>query len=79
MSKNFSAIIAQEKRKQLTTHTWPLWMCLSLEPYDVERLKQLCHFSSRSELVISWLTLPSSFLKLYHSIIHPPSHSFPLG
>jgi hypothetical protein len=34
-------------------------MCLSLEPYDVERLEQLCHFTSRSELVIIWFTLPS--------------------
>jgi hypothetical protein len=63
ISKNSSAIIAQEKRTQLTTHTWALWMCLSLEPYDIERLKQLCHFTSRSELVIIW----SPFLKLYHS------------
>jgi hypothetical protein len=29
-------------------------------------------------LVITWFTLPSPFLKLYHSITHPPSHSFPL-
>jgi hypothetical protein len=42
-------------------------MCLSLEPYDVERLEQLWHFNSRSELVITWFTLPSPFLKLYHS------------
>jgi hypothetical protein len=62
-----------------TTHTWALWMCLCLEPYDVERLEQLCHFSLRSVLVITWFTLPSPFLKLYHSITHPPSHSFPLG
>jgi hypothetical protein len=54
-------------------------MCLSLEPYDVERLEQLCQFTSRLVLVITWFTLPSPFLKLYHSITHPPSHSFPLG
>jgi hypothetical protein len=34
-------------------------MCLSLEPYDVEILEQLCHFTSRSVLVIIWFTLPS--------------------
>jgi hypothetical protein len=34
-------------------------MCLSLEPYDVERLEQLCHFTSRSVLVITWFTFPS--------------------
>jgi hypothetical protein len=50
-------------------------MCLSLEHYDVERLEQPCHFTSRSVLVTTWFTLPSPFLKLYHSIIHPPSHS----
>jgi hypothetical protein len=47
-------------------------MCLSLEPYDVERLEQLCHFTSRSMLAITWFTLPSPFLKFYHSITHPP-------
>jgi hypothetical protein len=36
-------------------------MCLSLEPYDVERLEQRCHFTSRSVLVITWFTLPSLF------------------
>jgi hypothetical protein len=36
-------------------------MCLILEPYDVERLKQWCHFTSRSMLVITWFTLPSLF------------------
>jgi hypothetical protein len=51
-------------------------MCRSLEPYDVERLEQLCHFTSRSVLVITWFTLPSPFLKLYHSITHPPSLFF---
>jgi hypothetical protein len=65
--KNSSAIIAQEWGIQLTTHTWALWMCLSLELYDVKRLEQLCHFTSRSMLVITWFTLPSPFLKLYHS------------
>jgi hypothetical protein len=54
-------------------------MCLSVEPYDAERLEQLYHFTLRSEIVITWFTLPFPFLKLYHSIIHPPSHSFPLG
>jgi hypothetical protein len=34
-------------------------MCLSLEQYDVERLEQLCHFTSRSVLVITCFTLPS--------------------
>jgi hypothetical protein len=34
-------------------------MCLSLEPYDVERLEQRCHFISRSVLVITWFTIPS--------------------
>jgi hypothetical protein len=52
-------------------------MCLNLEPYDVERLEQLCHFTSRSKLVITWFTLHSPFLKHYHSITHPPYHSFP--
>jgi hypothetical protein len=42
-------------------------MCLILVPYDVERLEQLCHFTSRSMLVITWFTLPSPFLKLYDS------------
>jgi hypothetical protein len=42
-------------------------MCLSLEQYDVERLEQLCHFTSRSELVITWFNSPSPFLKLYYS------------
>jgi hypothetical protein len=46
---------------QLTTHTWALWMCLSLELYDVERLEQWCHFTSRSMLVITWFILPSLF------------------
>jgi hypothetical protein len=41
-------------------------MCLSLEPYDVEILEQLYHFTSRLELVITWFTLSSPFLKLYH-------------
>jgi hypothetical protein len=36
-------------------------MCLSLEPDDAERLEQRCHFISRSELVITWFTLPSLF------------------
>jgi hypothetical protein len=36
-------------------------MCLSLEPYDVERIEQQCHFTSRSELIITWFTLPSLF------------------
>jgi hypothetical protein len=36
-------------------------MCLSLEPYDVERLEQQCHFTSRSVLVITWFILPSLF------------------
>jgi hypothetical protein len=36
-------------------------MYLSLEPSDVERLEQLCHFTSRSVLVITWFTLPSLF------------------
>jgi hypothetical protein len=78
-SKNSGAITARELRTQLTTHTWALWMCLSLESYDVERLEQLCHVTSRSMLVITWFTLPSPFLKLYHSITHPPSHSFSLS
>jgi hypothetical protein len=51
-------------------------MCLSLEPYDVEKLEQLCHFTLRSALVITGFTLPSPSLKLYHTITHPPSHSF---
>jgi hypothetical protein len=34
-------------------------MCLSLEPYDVERLEQLCYFTLRSVLVTTWFTLPS--------------------
>jgi hypothetical protein len=34
-------------------------MCLSLELYDVERLDQLCHFTSRSVLVITWFTIAS--------------------
>jgi hypothetical protein len=44
-------------------------MCLSLELYDVERLEQLCHFTLRSVLVITWFTLPSLFqaLSLNHS------------
>jgi DMSO/TMAO reductase YedYZ heme-binding membrane subunit len=42
-------------------------MCLSLEPYDVERLEQLYHFTSRSELVITWFTLP--YLPLFSSFI----------
>jgi hypothetical protein len=42
-------------------------MCLSLETYDVERLEQLCHFTLRSLPIIKWFTLPSPFLKLYHS------------
>jgi hypothetical protein len=67
ISKNSSAIISQELRTQLTTHTWALWMCLSLEPYDVQRLEQWYHFTSRSLLVITWFILPSPFLKLYHS------------
>jgi hypothetical protein len=36
-------------------------MCLNLEPYDVERLEQRCHFTLRSMLVITWFTLPSLF------------------
>jgi hypothetical protein len=36
-------------------------MCLSLEPYGVERLEQWCHFTSRSVLVITWFILPSIF------------------
>jgi uncharacterized membrane protein len=36
-------------------------MCLSLEPYDVERLEQRCHFTSRSVLLITWFALPSLF------------------
>jgi hypothetical protein len=44
-------------------------MCLCLEPYDVERLKQLYYFTSRSVLVITWFTLPSlsQALSLNHS------------
>jgi hypothetical protein len=44
-------------------------MSLNLEPYDVERLDQLCNFASRSVLVITWLTLPSlsQALSLNHS------------
>jgi DMSO/TMAO reductase YedYZ heme-binding membrane subunit len=38
-----------------------MWLCLSLEAYVVERLEQLCHFTSRSELVITLFTLPSLF------------------
>jgi hypothetical protein len=34
-------------------------MCLSLEPYDVERLEQPCHFTLRSVIVITWFTVPS--------------------
>jgi hypothetical protein len=34
-------------------------MCLNLVPSDVERLEQLCQFTSRSVLVITWFTLPS--------------------
>jgi hypothetical protein len=34
-------------------------MCLSLEPYDVERLKQLCYFTSLLVRVTTWFTLPS--------------------
>jgi hypothetical protein len=40
-------------------------MCLSLEPYDVERLEQLCHFTSISVLVITWLP----YLPLFSSFI----------
>jgi hypothetical protein len=36
-------------------------MCLSLGPYDVERLEQRCNFTSRPVLVITWFTLPSLF------------------
>jgi hypothetical protein len=36
-------------------------MCLSLEPYDVKRLEQRCHFTSRSVLVFTWFTLLSLF------------------
>jgi hypothetical protein len=37
-------------------------MCLSLEPYDVETLEQLCHFTSRSVLCnhMVYLTFPFS-------------------
>jgi hypothetical protein len=44
-------------------------MCLSLEPYDVEILEQLCHFTSSLVLVITWFTLPSlsQALSLNHS------------
>jgi hypothetical protein len=44
-------------------------MCLCLEPHDVERLEQLCHFTSRSVLIITWFTLPSlsQALSLNHS------------
>jgi hypothetical protein len=34
-------------------------MCLSLKTYDVERLEQLCHFTLRSVLVVTWFTLLS--------------------
>jgi hypothetical protein len=46
-----------------------MWVCLSLEPYDVERLEQLCYFTLRSVLVITWFTLPylSQALSLNHS------------
>jgi hypothetical protein len=36
-------------------------MRLSLEPYDVERLEQWHHFTSRLVLVITWFALPSFF------------------
>jgi hypothetical protein len=44
-------------------------MCLSFEPYDIERLEQLCHFTSGLVLVITWFTLPSlsQALSLNHS------------
>jgi hypothetical protein len=43
-------------------------MCLILEPSDVEKLEQLCHFTLRSVLVITWFTLPflSQALSLNH-------------
>jgi hypothetical protein len=45
-----------------------MWTCLSFEPYDVERLEQLGHFTLRSVLVITWFTLPylSQSLSLNH-------------
>jgi hypothetical protein len=47
-------------------------MCLSREPYDVERLEQLCHFTSRTVLVITWFTLPSLFTSfITQSLILP--------
>jgi hypothetical protein len=49
-------------------------MCLSSEPYDVERLEQLCHFTSRPVLVITWFTLPSLSQAL--SLNHLSSQSF---
>jgi hypothetical protein len=44
-------------------------MCLSLESHGVKRLEQLCHFTLRSVLVITWFTLPSlsQALSLNHS------------
>jgi hypothetical protein len=42
-------------------------MCQSLEQYDVERLLQRCHFTSRSLNLYHMVYLTFLFLKLYHS------------
>jgi hypothetical protein len=77
IGKNSSVVTARESRTQLTTHTWALWMCLSLEPYDVERLEQRCHFTSRSVLVITWFTLPSIFSSFVTRSLILPVTLFP--
>jgi hypothetical protein len=49
-------------------------MCLNLEPYGVQRLEQLCHFTSRLVLVITWFTLHplfSSFITQSLILKHP--------
>jgi hypothetical protein len=38
-------LLLKNIKTQLIIHTWALWQCLFLEPWDVERLEQSCYIT----------------------------------
>jgi hypothetical protein len=53
------SIKSKGRKQELQCHNCSRIKNTTYNPYDVERLEQLCHFTSRSVLVITWFTLPS--------------------
>jgi hypothetical protein len=73
LAKTLIPLLLKKIKTQLVIYTWVLWQCLCLEPWDVERLEQLCHitfYSFACDCMVYSYLLPffSSFC-----------HSFPLG